>query len=105
MEHDLRYDDPCNGIDTMGENEGMTDNEPTGQNSIELAYASLAAFANEGHLDQGELDSLLKLALRDGAIDEAEKAVLRGVFNRILEEDVSAELWSHIQDVRQAHAI
>ena len=83
----------------------MANNEPTGQNSIELAYASLAAFANDGHLDEEELESLLKLALRDGGIDDAEKAVLRGVFNRILEEDVSAELWSHIQDVRQEHAI
>ena len=83
----------------------MTNNESVGQNSIELAYASLAAFANDGHLNEEELDSLLKLALRDGAIDEAEKAILRGVFNRILEEDVSAELWTHIQEVRQAHSI
>ena len=71
----------------------------------ELAYASFAVFADDGTLDLGELDFILGLALRDGIITDGEKEVLRGVFNRVLEPDVSAEVWRRIQSVRQQHGI
>ena len=72
---------------------------------IELAYASFAVFAEDGKLDMGELNFLLGLALRDGKIDDSERAVLRGVFNRVLEHDVTAEVWKRIQVVRAQHQI
>ncbi len=75
------------------------------QNGVELAYASLAVFADDGKLDIDELDLLLVLALRDGVIDEPERAVLRGVFNRVLEHEVSGDLWERIQVVREQHGI
>lgn len=75
------------------------------QQGIQLAYASLAVFADDGRLDIGELNFLLGMALRDGKISDAEKEVLRGIFNRILEEDVSAEVWTRIQAVRKQHGI
>lgn len=75
------------------------------KDGIELAYASLVVFMEDGELDVGELDALLKLATRDGEMDESEKAVLRNVFNRVLEEDVDAEVWERIQSIRRMHAV
>lgn len=75
------------------------------QSSIELAYASLVLYADDGTIDEEELTTLLHIALRDGVISDREKEVLRGLFNRIHEEDVSAEVWDHIQQVRKQYAI
>ena len=83
----------------------MAQKESTDNSGVELAYASLAVFADDGKLDGGELNFLLGLAMRDGLASKSEKAVLRGVFNRVLEEDVSAEVWQRIQAVRQQHTI
>lgn len=83
-------------------------NEPgaaADRSSIELAYASLAMYADDGKLDEGELTTLLQIATRDGAINDREKEILRALFNRIQEEDVSGEVWNHIQQVRKQHAI
>lgn len=79
--------------------------EEKDRSSIELAYASLVLWAEDGTLDAQELDTLLNIALRDGVINENEKGVLRGVFNRVHEEDVPAEVWSKIQDIRKQYAI
>mgnify|MGYP001057494662 CR=1 FL=1 len=73
--------------------------------TIELAYASLALFADDGALDMEEVNTLLDVALRDGTISNGEKEVLRGVFNRLTEPDVTADVWSRIQDVRSQHGI
>ena len=73
--------------------------------TIELAYASLALFADDGALDMEEVNTLLDVALRDGVITDGEKDVLRGVFNRITEPDVTALVWERIQDVRHQHGI
>ena len=79
--------------------------ESEDNSSIELAYASLALFADDGELDMEELNTLLDIALRDGVITDKEKDVLRGVFNRLTDLDVSAEVWARIQDLRQQHSI
>ena len=80
-------------------------NEKPDPDGIELAYASLAVFLDDGELDMGELDALLKLAMRDGELSDSEKAVLRNVFNRVLEEDVDAEVWERIQSIRRMHGV
>lgn len=79
--------------------------ESEDNSSIELAYASLALFADDGELDMDELNTLLDIALRDGVITDREKDVLRGVFNRLTEPDVTAEVWARIQTLRQEHSI
>ena len=79
--------------------------EPEDTSTIELAYASLAFFADDGELDLEELTTLLDIALRDGTISDGEKDILRGVFNRITEPDVTAEVWERIQEARTQHAI
>lgn len=79
--------------------------QPQNQDGIELAYASLAVFADDGTIDMNELDGLLRLAMRDGQLSDSEKAVLRNVFNRVLEEDVDGEVWERIQGIRQMHGV
>jgi tellurite resistance protein len=75
------------------------------QDGIELAYAALAVFADDGTVDMDELNSLLGLAMRDGELSESEKAVLRNVFNRVLEEDVDGNVWERIQGIRRMHGV
>ncbi len=43
---------------------------------LDLTIASINIFSNDGLLDAAELDKLLQLAERDGAVDEDEKRVL-----------------------------
>lgn len=83
----------------------MVDQGSMDNSGVQLAYASLAVFADDGKLDEGELNFLLGLAMRDGSISDSERAVLRGVFNRVLEEDVPGEVWKRIQKVREQHRI
>ncbi len=76
-----------------------------GPSHIELAYSAIPVFADDGTLDMGELNFLLGIALRDGVIDDNERAVLRSIFDRVTEDEVSARVWKRIEDVRQQHDI
>ncbi len=75
------------------------------QGDIELAYASLVMFADDGKLGKDELKTLLEIALRDGSMTDREREILRGLFNRIREEDVSADTWTQLQTIRQDYSI
>lgn len=75
------------------------------QGDIELAYATLVMFADDGKLGKDELKTLLEIALRDGSMTDREREILRGLFNRIREEDVSAETWIQLQTIRQDYSI
>ena len=75
------------------------------EHNVELAYASFAVFADDGRIDEGELNFILGLALKDGKVTEDEKRILNNVFNRINEEDVDPQVWQRIQAVRMQHGI
>lgn len=75
------------------------------RHNVELAYASFAVFADDGAIDEGELNFILGLALKDGKITEDEKRILNNVFNRIQEEDVDPQVWQRVQAVRLQHGI
>jgi hypothetical protein len=87
--------------DTMG----TKDKSHHASNALELAYTSFAVFADDGAIDMEELNFLLGIALRDGKISDDERDILANVFNRIQEGDVSAKVWSRIQEVRRVHSI
>ena len=78
---------------------------PEDESSVELAYASLALWADDGKLNLDELDTLLHIALRDGVISDREKEVMRGLFNRVHEEDVTADVWDRVQQIRKLYSI
>lgn len=79
--------------------------DPKVQGDIELAYAALAVYSDDGSLSKDELMTLLQIALRDGSMTDREREILRGLFNRIREEDVDAETWRQLQDIRRDYSI
>ncbi len=70
---------------------------------IELAYSSIRVFADDGTLDMGELNFLLGIALKDGQIDADEKRVLRNIFAQVNEDEVSARVWTRLQEIRKKY--
>lgn len=73
---------------------------------IEIAWSAIKVFANDGTVDEGELNFLLGLAMRDARIDDDEKRVLAGIFDRA---EASSNLPSHVRErirqVRVQHGI
>jgi hypothetical protein len=72
---------------------------------LQIASAAMGVFANDGTLDRRELEYLLSLALRDGAIDADEKRVLASILNKVPRREVPPELWKRIGEVRAQHGI
>lgn len=72
---------------------------------IELAVASISMFADDGTLDRGEVESLLRTALADGTIDEDERRVLGRIFSKVKESDVRPEVWQLIAKAREQHGV
>jgi hypothetical protein len=72
---------------------------------IEIAYASIRVFSNDGQLDLGELNFLLGLALRDAVVDDDEKRVLRNVFAQAAQGSLSDRVVARIAEARRQHGI
>jgi hypothetical protein len=72
----------------------------------ELAgYSFLVVFANDRTIDENELHFMEKLALEDGQVDEEEKQVLRSIFSRVSEEDLTAKVLQEITEFREKYDI
>jgi hypothetical protein len=72
----------------------MTDRDSS-WNAI-MQYSFLSVFANDGTIDADELAMLQRLALRDGIVDEKERAVLSRIFARVEPDTVSPGIWDEI---------
>lgn len=73
---------------------------------IEIAWNAIKVFANDGTVDEGELNFLLGLAMRDQVIDEDEKRVLAGIFDRAeASTGLQPRVRERIQQVREQHNI
>ncbi len=72
---------------------------------LEIAIASVKCFSDDGTLDEGELNFLLGLALRDNKVDDDEKRVLGNIFNEVSENTVKPAVWERIQEVRKKYQI
>ncbi len=80
--------------------------KPDSSKASQIAgYSFLVAFANDGTLDQAELERFKELALSDGVVDDEERLVLGKVFARVSEDKVSTEIWAEIQAFRTKHGI
>jgi hypothetical protein len=71
-------------------------NEGSSWNAI-MQYSFLHVFANDGLIDQHELQMLERLALQDGVIDDRERSVLTQVFARVNAAELDPEVWAEIQ--------
>ena len=68
--------------------------------------STIKVFADDGTIDEGELNFLLGLALRDKIVDEDEKRVLRSIFERAESSDsLLPKVRERITSVRQQHGI
>ena len=72
---------------------------------IEIAYSSIRVFVDDGTIDMEELNFLLGLALKDNEVDEDEKRVLRNIFEKVSEKDVSPKVWKRIEEARRKYGI
>lgn len=70
-----------------------------------MVFTAKNIFADDGTIDLAELNFILGLALRDGKIDDDEKTVLRHVFARVSEENVTPATWQRIKEIRTEYQI
>ena len=78
---------------------------PQAKSHIEIAFRSIAVFADDGQLDIGEINFLLGLALRDAVIDEDEKRVLGQIFAQAEKGHLPSNAQARIDEVRSKHGI
>ena len=72
---------------------------------IEIAYESIAVFADDGQLDVGEINFLLGLALRDNTVDDDERRVLGRIFAEAEKSALPSNVQERIDEVRTKHGI
>lgn len=72
---------------------------------LEIAYKSTVLFANDGKLDEAELNSLLDIALRDGEVNDDEKRVLGNIINRLKEHEIDDSFSQRINEVKTKYGI
>ena len=70
---------------------------------LELTFKSINCFADDGKLDESELDSLLDIALRDGVVDANEKRVLENIFERLNTAELDSGLSCKIDDIKKKY--
>jgi tellurite resistance protein len=78
---------------------------PGSQSDAIMRYSFLVAFANDGTIDADELAFIERLALRDGVVDDEERAVLSQIFGRLSEDKLAAPVWAEIQDFKRRFRI
>ena len=72
----------------------------------ELAgYSFLVVFANDSTIDESELHFMEKLALEDNQIDDEEREVLKNIFDRVRDEDLTAKVLEEVKSFRQKYDI
>ena len=67
---------------------------------LELTFKSINCFADDGKLDEQELESLLDIALRDGVVDDNEKRVLRNIFDRLNSAELASALGEKVEEIK-----
>ena len=66
---------------------------------IQMALKSVEGFANGGKLDAKELDEIIKIAERDGVIDQDEIRVFRSIVSRIDPSEVDDAMRAKLSEI------
>lgn len=77
----------------------------TNRDHLEIAYHSVNAFANDGKLDERELDKLLGIAERDGVVNEDETRILSNIFSKLKTYEISTQMREKILAVERKYGI
>jgi len=67
---------------------------------LEMSFRSIECFSNDGKLDAVELGNILKIAEKDGVIDQNEIRVLRNIISKVKPEEVDSEMKAKLEEVR-----
>lgn len=73
----------------------------TSRDYLELSFRSIQCFADDGKLDAKELGELVRIAERDGVIDENEIRVLRNIISRIKPEEVDDAMKRRLSEIER----
>jgi hypothetical protein len=68
-----------------------------------MRYSFLRVFANDRTIDADELAFMTRLALRDGAVDDGERATLDAIFGRAPLGSLAAEVQASIAAFKRDH--
>lgn len=68
-------------------------------------FAFLVALRDAKYLDEFEWSVIQGLALEDGVIDEAEKIILRGIFDRLDQHHIASETLEDIKNFRHKYGV
>ncbi len=71
----------------------------------EIAAAATKCFADDGHLDLGELNILIGLALRDNEISEEERRIVGDIISRLSESNVTPVVWKRVQQIERRYNV
>jgi hypothetical protein len=66
---------------------------------LEMTFRSIECFSNDGKLDAQELGSILKIAERDGHIDENEIRVLKNIISKIKPEEIDEAMQKKLDEI------
>lgn len=72
---------------------------------LEIAFRSIECFTNDGVLQVDELDELLKIALRDGVVDDNEKRVLKNIISRLTPSELTTEMQQKIHQIQTIYSL
>lgn len=73
----------------------------TDSRCIQIAFSIQKMLADDGKLDESELDELLQMANVDGKLDADERRILGLILTTLKEKDVTPEAWKKITEVRE----
>ncbi|MFL1456296.1 hypothetical protein ACJO5Y_17795 [Marinobacter sp. GN3S48] len=73
----------------------------TSRDYLELSFRSIQCFADDGQLDAKELGELVRIAERDGVIDENEIRVLRNIISRIKPEEIDDAMKRRLSEIER----
>ena len=66
---------------------------------IQMALKSIQGFANGGKLEAKELEDIIKIAERDGVIDQDEIRVFRNIISRIDPSEVDETMRAKLTEI------
>lgn len=66
---------------------------------IQMALKSIEGFANGGKLEAKELEDIIKIAERDGVIDQDEIRVFRNIISRIDPSEVDETMRAKLTEI------
>lgn len=72
---------------------------------LEICFRSICCFSDDGKLDVHELNALVDIALRDGAIDDEERRVLARIIHLLKDEELTPDMRERIAVLRRQYAV